>query len=153
MTPTRLRRRRSSSSAGPLPRDRIRLPRATSQGRTHMHRLGRILAVGAAVGALALATVGGAAAASADSGHVYVNNNTAGHNTISGFDRHADGTLTPIAGTPFDAGGAGFGAPTASAGALQLSSDRRYVIEVNAVANDVAVLKIKQEGQLRRFTI
>ena len=26
-------------------------------------------------------------------GHVYVNNNTAGHNSVSGFDRHADGTL------------------------------------------------------------
>ena len=28
-------------------------------------------------------------------GHVYVNDNTAGTNTVAGFDRHADGTLTP----------------------------------------------------------
>ena len=28
-------------------------------------------------------------------GHVYVNDNTAPANTIAGFDRHADGTLTP----------------------------------------------------------
>jgi len=28
-------------------------------------------------------------------GHVYVNDNTAGTNTIGAFDRHADGTLTP----------------------------------------------------------
>ena len=31
-------------------------------------------------------------------GHVYVNDNTAGTNTIAAFNRHADGTLTPVAG-------------------------------------------------------
>ena len=40
-------------------------------------------------------------------GHVYVNGNTAGTNTISGYDRHADGSLTPMPGSPFVAGGAG----------------------------------------------
>src|ERR1700758_5595554 len=40
-------------------------------------------------------------------GHVYVNDNTAGTNTIGGFDQHADGTLTPLAGAPFSAGGDG----------------------------------------------
>lgn len=82
-------------------------------------------------------------------GHVYVNNNTAGHNTISGFDRHADGTLTPIAGTPFNAGGAGLGTPTGSAGALQLSGDSRYLLAVDAAANDISVLKIRPDGSLR----
>src|SRR6266496_6717507 len=43
-------------------------------------------------------------------GHVYVNDNTAGTNTIGAFDRHADGKLTPQAGSPFAAGGAGTGA-------------------------------------------
>ena len=33
-------------------------------------------------------------------GHVYVNDNTAGTNTIGAFDRHADGTLTPEARIP-----------------------------------------------------
>ena len=66
-----------------------------------------------------------------------VNNNTAGRNTISGFDRHADGTLTPIAGTPFDAGAAGAGAPTGSAGALQLSGDGRYLLAVDVAANEI----------------
>jgi len=45
-----------------------------------------------------------AAAASTGSspvvGHVYVNDNTAGTNTIGAFDRHADGSLTPEAGSP-----------------------------------------------------
>jgi hypothetical protein len=29
-------------------------------------------------------------------GHAYVNDNTAVSNTVAGFDRHADGSLTPI---------------------------------------------------------
>ena len=52
-------------------------------------------------------------------GHVYVNDNTEGINTIGAFDRHEDGTLTPEAGSPFAAGGAGTGAGLASQGALQ----------------------------------
>src|SRR5438874_6456490 len=119
--------------------------------RTRMHRLIRGAVIGGILATSLLGTSLGAVAASTGSGvtgHVYVNNNTAGHNTISGFDRHADGTLTPIAGTPFDAGGAGIGSPTGSAGALRLSSDRRYLIAVNAAANEVAVLKIKPDGSL-----
>ena len=43
----------------------------------------------------------GASAASAVVGHVYVDDNTAGVNTVAGFDRHADGTLTALRGSPF----------------------------------------------------
>ena len=52
-------------------------------------------------------------------GHVYVNDNTKPltANTIGAFDRHADGTLTPEAGSPFAAGGAGTGSGLASQGA------------------------------------
>ena len=78
--------------------------------RTSMHRLMRGAVIGGILATSLLGTSLGAVAASTRSGvtgHVYVNNNTAGHNTVSGFDRHADGTLTAIAGTPFDAGGAG----------------------------------------------
>ena len=52
----------------------------------------------------AAAAIGSGTAAAATSpvvGHVYVNDNTAGTNTIAGFDRHADGTLTPMPGSPF----------------------------------------------------
>ena len=34
-------------------------------------------------------------------GHVYLDDNTVGVNLISGFDRHSDGSLTPLAGSPF----------------------------------------------------
>ena len=69
------------------------------------------------------ASTAGAASSSTVIGHVYLDDNTAGTNTISGFDRHLDGSLTPLAGSPFIAGGAGTGAGLASQGALQLSSD------------------------------
>ena len=45
----------------------------------------------------------------AATGHVYLNDNTAGTNKIAAFDRHADGSLTPLAESPFNAGGAGSG--------------------------------------------
>src|SRR5689334_2475604 len=43
-------------------------------------------------------------------GYTYVDGNTAPANTIDGFARHADGSLTPLAGSPFSGGGAGLGA-------------------------------------------
>jgi hypothetical protein len=42
-------------------------------------------------------------------GHLYVDDNTASVNTIAAFDRHADGRLTPVRGSPFAIGGAGTG--------------------------------------------
>ena len=48
--------------------------------------------------ALAVLTAGRASAASSIVGHVYVNDNTTGVNTIGALDRHADGTLTPKPG-------------------------------------------------------
>jgi 6-phosphogluconolactonase len=82
-------------------------------------------------------------------GHVYINDNTTGTNTVAGFDRHADGSLTPIAGSPFAAGGAGAGHANASQGSLQLSADRRYLLAVDAGSNQISVLKIKPDGSLR----
>jgi 6-phosphogluconolactonase len=114
-----------------------------------MHRFTRVSVWIMAATMLLAASATSVLGASPVTGHVYVNNNTAGHNTISGFDRHADGTLTPIAGTPFDAGGSGFGSPTGSAGALQETADGRYLLAVNAASDEIAVLKIKADGSLR----
>jgi 6-phosphogluconolactonase (cycloisomerase 2 family) len=79
-------------------------------------------------------------------GQVYVNDN-ASPNTISGFDRHTDGSLTPISGSPFAAGGTGAAVP--SQGALQLSGDGRYLLAVDAGSNQVSVLRIKHDGSLQ----
>src|SRR6266516_2648686 len=79
------------------------------------------------LGLAAAAAVAVPAAASASThaspvvGHVYVNDNTAGTNTIGAFDRHADGTLTPQAGSPFPAGGAGTGTGFSEKGAIQIT--------------------------------
>ena len=59
--------------------------------------------------------VGGAAAsrggpaASGVVGQLYINDNTAGVNTVAGFDRNADGSLTALPGSPFAVGGIGAG--------------------------------------------
>src|SRR4051794_22800671 len=81
-------------------------------------------------------------------GHVYVNDNTTGTNTVAGFDRHADGTLTPIPGSPFPVGGAGTGQGTASQGALQLSDDGHFLLAVDAASNQISVIRIKHDGSL-----
>ena len=82
-------------------------------------------------------------------GHVYLDDNTAGTNTISGFDRHLDGSLTPLAGSPFSAGGAGTGAGLASQGAIQVSRDGRFVLAVDAGSDQVSVLRIGFDGRLQ----
>ncbi len=104
--------------------------------------------------ATAVVAAGGAAASptvphtSAVVGHVYVNDNTAGANTVAGWDRHADGTLTSIAGSPFSVGGAGGGHADASQGSLQLSSDGHYLLAVDAGSNQISVLRINHNGSL-----
>ena len=102
----------------------------------------------AAVAAAAVPAAAAAVQASPVVGHVYVNDNTAGTNTIGAFDRHADGTLTPEAGSPFPAGGAGTGAGLASQGALQISADGRFLIAVDAGSNQISVLRIRPSGAL-----
>jgi 6-phosphogluconolactonase (cycloisomerase 2 family) len=104
-----------------------------------------LLALAAAVATIA---AGGASAASDVVGHLYVNDNTAGTNTIAAFDRHADGTLTPLPGSPFAAGGAGTGATVGSQGALQVTSDGKYLLAVDAGSNQISVLRINDDGEL-----
>ena len=60
------------------------------------------------------------------------NDNTKGTNTIGAFNRHADGTLTPEAGSPFAAGGAGTGTGLADQGAIQITPDGRFLIAADA---------------------
>jgi 6-phosphogluconolactonase len=109
-------------------------------------RLSLLVALATAVSVLA---AGGASAASGIVGQLYINDNTTGVNTVAGFDRHADGTLTPISGSPFAVGGAGTGQATASQGSLQLSADGRYLLAVDAGSNQISVLRIKHDGSLQ----
>ena len=107
------------------------------------------------IGSLAFALSGSLTAVQAHAdtgdvvGHLYVNDNTVGINTVVGFDRHPDGSLTPIVGSPFPAGGAGTGQGIGSQGALQLSSDGRYLIVADAGSGQISVLRIRPDGSLR----
>ena len=118
------------------------------------------LALGSAtLGGIGLLGAFGAGAASAAGppgpspviGHVYLDDNTVGTNTISGFDRHLDGSLTPLAGSPFVAGGAGTGAAggLASQGAVAVTNDGRFLIAVDAGSNQLSVLRINFDGSLQ----
>jgi 6-phosphogluconolactonase len=122
-------------------------PRWLTRGRSCALALG--VAAAAAVAVPASASAAAADGGFAVVGHVYVNDNTTGTNTIGAFDRHADGSLTPEAGSPFVAGGAGTGSGLASQGALQLSAGGRFLIAVDAGSNQVSVLRIRPDGSLR----
>jgi 6-phosphogluconolactonase (cycloisomerase 2 family) len=115
-------------------------------------RFGLSVALVSACAVLATAGVASAepSAPSGVVGHVYVNDNTTGVNTIGAFDRHADGTLTPTPGSPFKAGGVGTGVGLASQGSLQQSSDGRYLLAVDAASNQISVLRIKSDGSLKQ---
>jgi len=82
-------------------------------------------------------------------GHVYLDDNTAGANTIAAFDRHADGSLTPQAGSPFAAGGAGTGAGLASQGAVQFAAGGRFLLAVDAGSNQISVERVLPGGSLQ----
>jgi 6-phosphogluconolactonase len=114
-------------------------------------RLRKGFFVGAGLCVLAMAASTGVVAASppGGGGHVYVNDNTAGTNTIAAFNRHADGTLTPLQGSPFRAGGAGTGTVTGSQGSLQVTADGRYLLAADAGSNQISVLRIRPDGTLR----
>jgi 6-phosphogluconolactonase len=119
--------------------------------------MGRFRFVALLVLALAAAVVitGAAAASRAEAqtstviGHVYINDNTAPINTVAGFDRHVDGSLTAMPGSPFVVGGSGAGHADASQGSLQLSADGRYLLAVDAGSNQISVQRIKPDGTLR----
>jgi 6-phosphogluconolactonase len=111
-------------------------------------RILRVSSCSLALFALAAASASANFSTSPIIGHAYVNDNTAPANTIAGFARHADGSLTPIPGSPFTAGGAGSGAGLASQGALQLSSFGHYVLAVDAGSNQVSVLRSGFDGAL-----
>jgi 6-phosphogluconolactonase len=112
-------------------------------------KLSTTFAVGAGLLAFGLAGPAAASASPAHSrvvGHTYVDDNPAGPNTVAGFDRHADGSLTPMPGSPFKTGGTGLGSGLGSQGAIQRSADGKYLLAVNAGSNDVSVLRIGRHG-------
>ena len=84
---------------------------------------------------------------------VYVKSNDPAGNAIFAFRRHDDGSLTPLAGSPFPAGGTGI-TPTFALGPF--NSDQNIIIDssytllfaVNSGSDGVAVFWINGNGSL-----
>jgi 6-phosphogluconolactonase (cycloisomerase 2 family) len=110
--------------------------------------------------ALLAVAIAGPAVASAHSGqgphqtaeHVYLDGNTAGANTIAGFVRHADGSLSALPGSPFAGGGAGLGAGLSSQDAVKFADNGRYLLAVDAGSNQISVLSVGWDGSLTPVT-
>jgi 6-phosphogluconolactonase len=100
----------------------------------------------AAFGILGVPAIASASTPSPVVGYTYIDGNTAPANTIDGYARHADGSLTPLAGSPFAAGGEGLGTGLASQGAIQATQDGRYLLAVDAGSNQVSVLRVTAGG-------
>jgi 6-phosphogluconolactonase len=111
----------------------------------------RWLAAGGSLLAATIGVLGATAGASASTGarvvgYTYIDGNTATANTIDAFARHADGSVTPLPGSPFAAGGAGLGTGLASQGAIQATPGGRYLLTVDAGSNQISVLRITKGG-------
>jgi 6-phosphogluconolactonase len=105
---------------------------------------GSVLA--ATIGLLGAGTAASASTSSPVVGYTYIDGNTATANTIDGFARHANGSVTPLPGSPFAAGGAGTGTGLASQGAIQATPGGRYLLAVDAGSNQVSVLRVTKGG-------
>jgi 6-phosphogluconolactonase len=110
-----------------------------------------LLAAGASLVVASIGLFGSAGAASASTaspvvGYTYIDGNTATANTVDGYARHADGSLTALAGSPFAAGGVGLGTGLASQGAIQATRDGKYLLVVDAGSNQLSVLRVTQGG-------
>jgi 6-phosphogluconolactonase len=91
---------------------------------------------------------GGPGATAPSAGHVYLDGNTTGGNTVVAYDRAPDGSLTPTPGSPFAVGGAGLGAGLGSEGAIQVADHGRFVLAVDAGSNQISVLQVNRDGSL-----
>ena len=112
--------------------------------RTWLAAGGSLLA--ASIGLFGAAGAASASTASPVTGYTYVDGNTANANTVDGYARHADGSLSPLAGSPFAAGGAGLGTGLASQGAIQATRDGKYLLAVDAGSNQISVLRVTADG-------
>jgi uncharacterized protein (TIGR03000 family) len=81
-------------------------------------------------------------------GHLYTLDNDPRQNGIVVLGHHADGSLSPVAGSPFATQGKGLtGGDIDEQGAIRVHGD--FVLAVNPGSNSVAVLRKMADGKLR----
>lgn len=133
----------------------------TAAARRHGHRdvHARIPAAGLAALAAVLAVAGpmsrqAAAQRERATNIVYVESNDPAGNTILAYSRNdADGSLTPMPGMPFDAGGTGITFTTAlgpfdSDQEVIVNPEHTMLFAVNGGSDSIAVFWIKNDGSL-----
>jgi 6-phosphogluconolactonase len=108
-----------------------------------------VTAAAVAMPGLALAAPNNGDATSTVSGYVFVNLNTTTTNTVAGYARNSDGTLTALPGSPFSVGGAGSGTGLGSQGSIQLAHGGRHLLVADAGTNQISVLRVKLDGSLQ----
>ncbi len=75
-------------------------------------------------------------------------------NAVLAYQKNADGTLSPLPGSPFKTGGAGIGNPTQGLGPddsddqIKITSDGKFLLAVNPGSNTIAVFRILENGAL-----
>ena len=110
--------------------------------------LGSLLIVG-----IVMVSAGNAAAdgpqpwGESEAGAVYTMTNSPDGNTVVIFDRAEDGLLTKTDSVSTGGKGSGGGLdPLASQNSLVLSSDKRWLLAVNAGSNDISVFRVLPNG-------
>ncbi len=102
----------------------------------------------AATPALAAAKTAHTTASSPVVGYIYTDDNTITTNTVAGFARHLDGSLTSLSGSPFAAGGAGAGHGNTSQGSIVSAYGGRFILAVDNGSNQISVLRVGAGGAL-----
>jgi 6-phosphogluconolactonase (cycloisomerase 2 family) len=75
-------------------------------------------------------------------------------NSILGYRRAMDGTLTALPGSPYLTGGKGTGNPTAVLGVndasnqIIASADKKFLFATNQGSNSIAVMRVRSDGSL-----
>ena len=118
------------------------------------HRLGRLAAMAST---LAIAALGGTAWSddTPPNGVVYVESNVAAApgNQILGYKRDAQGKLTALPGSPYDAGGAGISpsfnlGPYDSDSEIITNDDNTRLYATNGGSNSIAAFRFESDGSL-----
>lgn len=84
-------------------------------------------------------------------GHVYVLDNTTGNNSITSYNRFADGTLNLVGTTQI--GGQGSGSGLGTQGSLIFSSDKHWLFAVDAASNQISVVAVDFYGKLKAVSV
>jgi len=81
--------------------------------------------------------------------YLYSVNNVDGNSAIVGYSISEDGSLEELSGSPFSTGGSGLSATLFTLNGIVQSEDGRYLFAVNPGSDDISVMRIGKDGNLR----